>query len=99
MKVFFCALSYKPRPYLEVMAMRLAVTYTPYATSSKEQTGDVITITQSEEKKIWTETRNDAESGDKYDDNSIIPPLLTEEERMRWILEMSQMMNIYLRRC
>ena len=30
------------------MVMRLAVTYTPYATSSKEQTGDVITFAQFE---------------------------------------------------
>ena len=28
------------------MVMRLAVTYTPYVTSSKEQTGDVITFAQ-----------------------------------------------------
>ena len=42
--------------------MRPAVTYTPYATSSKEQTGDVITFTQFEEGTILTETRNDAES-------------------------------------
>ena len=47
--------------------MRPAVTYTPYATSSKEQTGDVITFAQFEEGNILTETRNDAESGDKSD--------------------------------
>ena len=57
--------------------MRPAVTYTPYATSSKEQTGDVITFTQFEEGNIWTKTPNDAESG--YDD-SIIPPLLSKED-------------------
>ena len=39
---FFSALSYTSRPYAEAMAMRPTVTYTPYATSSKEQTGDVI---------------------------------------------------------
>ena len=43
------------------------VTYTPYATSSREQTGDVITFAQFEEGNILTETRNDAESGDKSD--------------------------------
>ena len=32
------ALSYTSRPYAEAMAMHPAVTYTPYATSSKEQT-------------------------------------------------------------
>ena len=47
--------------------MRPAVTYTPYATSSKEQTGDVITFAQFEEGNILTETRNDAESGDESD--------------------------------
>ena len=42
-KSYYRALSYSSRPYSEAMAMRPAVTYTPYATSSKEQTGDVIT--------------------------------------------------------
>ena len=43
------ALSYTSRPYAEAMAMCPTVTYTPYATSSKEQTGDVITFAQFEE--------------------------------------------------
>ena len=64
---FSSALSYMSRPYSEEMAMRSSVTYTPYATSSREQTGDVITFTQFEEGNILTETCNDAESGDKYD--------------------------------
>ena len=46
---FSSELSYTSRPYAEVMAMRPTVTYTPYATSSKEQTGDVITFAQFEE--------------------------------------------------
>ena len=49
-----------------------AVMYTPYATSSKEQTGDVITFTQFEEGNILTKTRNDAESGEKYYNESIM---------------------------
>ena len=49
-----------------------AVTYTLYATSSKEQTGDVITFTKFEEGKILTETHNDAESGDESNNESII---------------------------
>ena len=57
---FSSALSYRSRPYSEAMAMRPSVTYTLYATSSKEQTGDVITFTQFEEGNILTETRNDA---------------------------------------
>ena len=58
-KSFSCALSYTSRPYAEAMAMRPAVTYTPYATSSKEKTGDVITFTQFEEGNLLSETRND----------------------------------------
>ena len=61
---FSTALSYMPRLYAEVMVMRPTVTYTPYATSSKEQTGDVITFAQFEEGGLLTETRNNTESGD-----------------------------------
>ena len=60
------------RPYSEEMMMRLAVTYTPYATSSKEQTGDVVTFAQFKEGDILTETRNDTESCDKSDNESIM---------------------------
>ena len=52
--------------------MRPAVTYNPYATSSKEETGDIIKFEKFEEGNIWTETRNDAESGDKADNESIM---------------------------
>ena len=48
-KSFYGALSYTSRPYSQAMAMRPAVTYNPYATSSKEQTGDVIMFTEFEE--------------------------------------------------
>ena len=66
-KSFSSALSYTSRPYSEAMAMRMAVTYTPYATSLREQTGDVITFAQFEEGNILTETCNNAESGDESD--------------------------------
>ena len=46
---FSSALSYTSRHYSEAMVMRPAVTYTPYATSSREQTGDVITYAHFEE--------------------------------------------------
>ena len=59
-KIKSCALSYTSLPYSEAMVMRLAVTYTPYATSLKEQTGNVITFTQFEEGNVLTETSNDA---------------------------------------
>ena len=54
------------------MAMRPAVTYTPYATSFKEQNGDVITFAHFEEGDLLSETRNDTESGDKSDSESIM---------------------------
>ena len=54
------------------MTMRPAVMYTLYDTSSKEQTGDVITFTQFEEGNILTKTGNDAESGDKSNNESIM---------------------------
>ena len=53
------------------MAMRPEVTYTPYATSSREQNGDVITFTQFEEGNMLTETRSNAEKSDEYDKESI----------------------------
>ena len=37
------------------MAMRLYVTYTHYATYSKEQTGDIITFAQFEEGNLLSE--------------------------------------------
>ena len=71
-KSFSSALSYTSRPYSEAMAMRPAVTYTPYATSSKEQTGDIITFAQFEEGGLLSETRNDTETGDESDSESIM---------------------------
>ena len=52
--------------------MRPAVTYTPYGTSSREKTGDVITFSQFKEGNILTKTRNDAEIGDESDNESIM---------------------------
>ena len=69
---FSSALPYTSRPYSEAMEMRPTVTYTPYATSSKEQTGDVITFAQFEEGNLISETRNDTESCDKSDSESIM---------------------------
>ena len=57
-----------------------SVIYTPCATSSREQTGDIITFTQFEEGNLLSESCNDAESGDESDDNSVMPPLLSLEE-------------------
>ena len=60
--------------------MCLSVTYTPCDTSMREQTGDIITFTQFEEGNLLSENHNDAERGDKSDEDSIMPPLLSKEE-------------------
>ena len=72
------ALAYKSRPYSEAMAMRPAATYTHCATSSRGKTGDIITFEQFEEENLLSETREDAESGDKSDEDSIMPPLISK---------------------
>ena len=67
-------------PYLEAMAMLLAVSYIPYAKSSKEKTDNIITFGHFEEGGFLSGTRNDMESGNEYDDDSTIPPLISEEK-------------------
>ena len=63
--------------------MRLYISYITCATSSKEQTGNIITLTQVEDGYLLSETceyaESNEESGDKHDDNSIMPPLLSLE--------------------
>ena len=76
----FSALAYKSRPYSKVMAVRSSVTYTPSATSSREQTGDIITFVHFEEGDLLSENRNDTESGDESYEDSIIPPPSSKEE-------------------
>ena len=71
---------YMSQPYSEAMSIFPEVTYTPCATSLREQTGDIIMFAQFEEGDILNKTRNNAESGDESDDNSIMPPLIREEE-------------------
>ena len=58
-KSFSSALSYTSQPYAESIVMRPTATYTPYATSSKEQTGNVFKFAQFEEGNLLTETCND----------------------------------------
>ena len=57
-----------------------AVLYIPWAPYSMEQTGDIITFANFEEGSLLSESRNDAESGDKSDEDSIMPPIITVEE-------------------
>ena len=73
-------LAYTSQPDEEVMAMCPAVTYTPYDTYSREQPGNIITFAQFEEGNLLSETRNNAESSDKYDDDSTMSPLIIKEE-------------------
>ena len=54
-------LSYTSQPYAEVMTMRPSISYIPCATSSKEQTDNIITFTQFEEGNLVSETHNNAE--------------------------------------
>ena len=56
-----------------------SMTYTPCDTSTREQTVNIITFSQFEEGNLLSETRNDAESGDESNDDSIMPPLISEE--------------------
>ena len=68
------------QPYAEAMIMQLAVSYIPYATSLREQTGVIITFTQFEEGDLWSETRHGTEIGNKYDEYSTLEPLISKEE-------------------
>ena len=79
-EMFLIALAYTTQPYSEYMAMQPSMIYITYDKSSKEQTGNITTFTQFEEGNLLSETRDNAEIIDKSDDNSIMPPLLSEEE-------------------
>ena len=73
---FSSVLVYTSQPYTEAMVVRPAVAYTTYDRSSKEKTGDIITFAQFEEGGLFSETHDNAERGDKSNDNSIMPPLV-----------------------
>ena len=79
-RIFSSTLAYMSRPYSEAMDMHLYVTYTPHASSLREQTSDIITFAHFEEGNIWTKTCNNAESVSKSNDHSIMPLLLSKEE-------------------
>ena len=68
-EIFSSELAYISQLYAESMAVWTAVPYIPYATSSKENTGDIITFTNFEEGDLLSEICNDTESGNKYDTN------------------------------
>ena len=77
---FSSALAYMSHPYSEAMDIQPSVSYIPYATSSRGENGDIITFTQFEERNLLSETCDDTESGNKYDDNSTLAPLISDEE-------------------
>ena len=52
------ALAYTSPPYSEALAMRPTVSYILYATSSHEQTGNIITFEQFEEGNLLENERN-----------------------------------------
>ena len=56
---FSIFLAYKSQPYAEAMDVQPAVSNIPYATCSKEKTGNIITFTYFEEGGLQSETRND----------------------------------------
>ena len=68
------------QPYKEAISIRQAASYIPYATSPREQTSDIITITNFEEENLLSENRNDMESGNGSDDDSTFATLISEEE-------------------
>ena len=77
----FCsALVFMSQPYAEAMDLRPAVSYIPYAISSWEQNGDIITFRKFEEGDLISDTRNNTESGNKSDGKSTIAPFVIESE-------------------
>ena len=73
-------LAYKLQLYVEAIYVRLDVSYTSYATSSREQTGNIIMFAQFEEVNLLSETCDDTESGNGSDEDSNMTPLISEEE-------------------
>ena len=73
-------LVYTSQTYASVMVMCLDVSCTPYGTSSREKTDNIITFAQFEEGNLLSETCENSESNDECDDDSTMPPLINEEE-------------------
>ena len=61
------------------MAILPAASYITYATSSREQNGNIITFIQFKEGNLLSETSDSKESGNKYDEDSNMTPLISEE--------------------
>ena len=65
------------RTYAESMDMRPDMSYIPYDTSSREKTGDIIMFAQFEEGNLLSETRDNTESSNEYDDDSYLQPFIS----------------------
>ena len=78
--IFSFAFMYTLKPYEDAMSTQLAVSYIHFATSSREQTGNIITSAHFEERNLFYETCNYTESGKKSDDDLTLEPLFSEEE-------------------
>ena len=68
-EIFSNELAYTSHHYPRAMAMHQTAMYTPCATYLRRKTDDIITFVQFEEGNILTNNRNDAESGEKSNDD------------------------------
>ena len=68
------------QPHAEAIDVRPDVSCTPYSTSSRGETGDIIMFAQFEEGSLLSETHDSTESSNKSDYDSTMPPLSIKEE-------------------
>ena len=68
-EIFYSAFEYTSQTYEKAMAMRPAVSYITHATSTKKQTGNIITFTHFEEGNLLSETLNYTKIGNNSDNN------------------------------
>ena len=61
-QILSSTLAYTLQPYAESMAMHQSVTFTPFGTSLREQTGNIITFAQFEEGYSPSETNSSSET-------------------------------------
>ena len=55
------------------------VSYTPYTTYSRGGNGNIITFAKFEEGNLLSETRDNTEISNKSNEDSTMPPLISEE--------------------
>ena len=79
--------------------MRPGVSYTPYAKSAKEKTGDILTFVKFEEGGLLSGSHNGTESGVKSDDNLTLPPLISEAKNDEMSSSNNLMMNLCISIC